>query len=438
MRSSLSSVKSGLFALAFAALLFSPLAHAQDATDPTDTTSFDTNAVTDTSDTNAPVDTNTGTGVVFSPTAAALAPAKKFDSTFYYARVEDVHQTEETMTQDDTAYIPEFGPNQKRINQDIVIRFLSGKLEGQQMRLQNSYQNQPRDLLLSKGDKVTVEQDLEDGKVVQTMVIDFARSNQALAFIIVFGLAILLYARRQGVSSILGFVSTFGILFAVFIPGIVAGWNPVILAVACSVIITFLVHFFVGGLSAKSISSTIGTAGGTIIAGLTGAIAAYFAHLHGLSSEDARNLFIAVPTYDFNGIFLASIIIGSLGAVMDVGISIGSAIKEVRDASSNVTFWQLYKAGVTVGKDILGTMSNTLILAYIGAALPLILLLTSYKNLSMALDYDFIVDEIVRSIAGSFGLLTAIPITAYFAALFEYRKAVRDGATKPRRSVVAK
>lgn len=361
-----------------------------------------------------------------------LAPAQKYDSVFFYGRVEDIRQTEEKIDPADTAYIPDLGPDQKRIKQDVAVQYLSGPLEGKKEALQNTYQNQPRDLLLEKGDKVVVQQNLLNGKVQETMIVDFSRTTMSWLIIGIFGLAVLIYARKQGVSSILGFVSTFGILFMVFIPGIINGWNPVVLAVLCGIVITFLVHFFVGGFSAKSISSTLGTAGGTIIAALIGALAAHFAHLNGLSSEDARNLFIAVPTYDFNGIFLASIIVGSLGAVMDVGISIGSAVKEVKDASSNVTFWQLYKAGVTVGKDILGTMSNTLILAYIGAGLPLILLLHSYNNLSMALDYDFIVEEIVRSIAGSFGLLTAIPITAYFAALFEYRRHVASEAKKKR------
>lgn len=364
--------------------------------------------------TEAPIEEETG------ELMQELRPVK-YDATFFYARVEEVTSTEEQIVLGDPAFIALLGDNQKRIRQEVQVRYLDGPEAGERATLINNFENQPRDLLLKVGDKVIVQQNLIDGEISDTFIIDYSRTTQTWIYIVLFMLAVLIYGGRQGVSSVLGFIATFAILFLMFIPGIMAGWNPVFLAVVCSVLITFLVHFFVGGLSAKSISSTIGTAGGTIIAGLIGAGAAYFAHLSGLSSEDARNLFVSVPTYDFNGIFLASIIIGSLGAVMDVGISIGSAMKEVKEVSPDADFWQLYRAGVTVGKDVLGTMSNTLILAYIGTGLPLILLLYSYNNMAMAFDYDFIVDEIVRSIAGSIGLLTAIPITAYFSALFEYR-----------------
>lgn len=348
-------------------------------------------------------------------------PSKKYNANFFYGRIDDLTQSEALIPESDVAYIPQLGPKQTRITQKVRVHILSGEGQGTTLDMVNVYENQPRDLLLAKGDKVILQQNLVDGEVTDTMIIDFSRTTQTWIYIVLFALTILVYGRRQGVSSLLSFVATLGILFLVFIPGIIAGWNPVLLAIGSSILITFLVHFFVGGFSAKSISSTIGTAGGTIIAGVLGAVAAHYAHLSGLSSEDARNLFVAIPTYDFNGIFLASIIIGSLGAVMDVGISIGSAVKEVKDVSPNATFWQLYSAGTTVGKDILGTMSNTLILAYIGAALPLLLLLHSYNNMAMTFDYDFIVDEVVRSIVGSIGLLAAIPITAYFSALMEMR-----------------
>lgn len=381
-----------------------------------------TGDVLDSASVDASVDSSVDAGDnTISPDNLTPGAGKKFDANFFYARVEDVRETVETIPETDPIYIPQFGPDQKRIKQEVAVKYLDGPLAGQQAQLQNVYQNQPRDIRVNKGDKVIIQQNTTDGQVVDTMIVDFSRTTQSWLFIAFFALAVLIYGGRQGVSSLLGFVATFGILFLVFIPGIISGMNPVFLAIACGVVITFLVHFFVGGFSAKSISSTIGTAGGTIVAGLLAMFATHVAHLTGLSSEDARNLFVAIPTYDYNGIFLASIIIGSLGAVMDVGISIGSAVREVKDASTNPNFWQMYKAGVTVGKDILGTMSNTLILAYIGTGLPLILLLHSYNNIGMAMDYDFIVDEIVRSIAGSLGLLTAIPITAYFSALIEHR-----------------
>jgi uncharacterized membrane protein len=140
--------------------------------------------------------------------------------------------------------------------------------------------------------------------------------------------------------------------------------------------------------------------------------------LTGLSGEDARILYINRPELDFMNIFFASVLIGALGAVMDIGMSISSAVHEVSEANPKAGKKKLFKSGMNVGKDIMGTMSNTLILAYAGSAFPLLLLFSLNEFSAMqVINFDFMAAEIIRAISGSFGLLLAIPITAFVGSL---------------------
>lgn len=175
-------------------------------------------------------------------------PSKKYNTNFFYGRVDELSRTEAMVPETDVAYFPQLGFKQTRITQKLRVHILSGVEQRTNLEMVNVYENQPRDLILAKGDKVILQQNTVDGEITDTMIIDFSRTTQKWIFIVLFCLAILLYGRKQGVSSLLSFVATLGILFLVFIPGIIADWNPVLLAFGSSILITFLVHFFCGGV----------------------------------------------------------------------------------------------------------------------------------------------------------------------------------------------
>lgn len=362
-----------------------------------------------------------------SVTMSAPTPPTEDDKQDIYveAVVTRVKEKTDVVSPDDGEYNGALNGEQKRITQELEIKvYTPGQYENKVFTTQNTIVNRPKDFRVQKGDRVIVDIVVTKGsEKLEVNVIDFSRNNVMWMFLLAFVIAIIAFGGRKGLAAVVGLVVTFVIIFSVFIPYIMKGGNPMWLAIITSIVVTFLVHLFVGGLSPKSLSSTAGTAGGMLVAGLFATIATSMSHLHGLSTEDSVNLFLKNPNLDFHGIFLAGIIIGSLGAVMDIGISISSAISEVKAHAPQATFAQLFKAGMNIGKDTLGTMTNTLVLAYAGSALPLMLIMViSATNWNMAIGYDFIADEVIKSIAGAFGLLVTIPITAYISAKLEVRQ----------------
>jgi len=252
----------------------------------------------------------------------------------------------------------------------------------------------------------------KDGSI-DGYAIDFIRNNVMIAFSILFALVLILVGKLKGVKALISLIITVGAIFFILIPLTLQGYDALMLAILISIGVTFITIYLIAGFNKKALSAIIGTIIGVLCAAVIAYIVGRIGLLTGLSGENARILYINRPDLDFIHIFFASIIIGALGAVMDVGMSIASAVNEIYQADKTASRMKLFQSGMQVGKDIMGTMSNTLILAYVGSSLPL-LLLFSLNNFSFIhiINFDFIAAEIVSSISGSFGLLLAIPITA--------------------------
>jgi uncharacterized membrane protein len=186
--------------------------------------------------------------------------------------------------------------------------------------------------------------------------------------------------------------------------------------------------FIIAGFNRKAISAIIGTMAGVIFAGIISLVIGYYANLSGLDSSEAQMLLYSTETLnlDFKGILFASILLGTLGAVMDVCMSISSSITELKDNNPIMTVKQLFKSGMNIGKDVMGTMSNTLILAYAGTSMCMMLLfMVNNMILVDVVNMELISTEIVRAMAGTIGLIISIPITAIVASLLakaDYKK----------------
>ena len=220
----------------------------------------------------------------------------------------------------------------------------------------------------------------------------------------------------KGVKSIFTLIFTIWIILKVLLPLILNGYNPILVTMALCALIIAVTLGVIGGINRKTLAATIGTFGGVVIAGLSALIIGHMAQLSGLGGEESIHLILYSRHIDFQGLLLAGIIIGALGAVMDVGISIASAMHEIRIADPGIGEKEWIAAGMTVGRDIMGTMSNTLILAYAGSSLNLLLLFTTYDlPLNEIIGRDTMAAELLRALAGSVGLLFTIPATAIVA-----------------------
>lgn len=316
--------------------------------------------------------------------------------------------------------------------QQVKVKVLSGKFKGQTIALEHlaSGSMVGAKLNLSKGDKVLlyVEEnpskiESPDGKPI--INIDGFLRNPALVWLtILYALILIVVGGKKGVKSLLSLALTIATIFLVLFPLVLVGFPPLIVSVFVCGGISLFVFRIVAGKTIKAFSAAAGTFIGVAIAGIIAAVIGNVIHLSGLSSEEAKMLLYSLNLkVNFQGILFSGILIGALGAVMDVGISIASAIDEVRKVHPEANFKNLFQAGMNIGHDIMGTMSNTLILAYTGSALPLLLLFNAgsipFKKI---INMELVAEEIVRALAGSIGLVLCIPATALVAAAMYTRK----------------
>ena len=275
---------------------------------------------------------------------------------------------------------------------------------------------------LKVGDKVYVYTVFdENGKIIETEIAYRNNNRYLLAIVILYAIVIVLIGGVKGVKSLISLILTVLAVFLFIMPQINEGKDPILVTVTTSAFIVVIVISIISGFNKKSLAAIIGTIGGIVVAGV---FAIVFGNLMCVSgvTEEARMLLASsedMTTIDFKGILFSGIIIGALGACMDVGMSISSALYEIKSESPDITTNRMIKAGMNIGKDMIGTMTNTLILAYVGGAIIMIMVFMGRPELTFydIINQEMIVEEILRAIAGSFGLVVTIPITTVTASV---------------------
>jgi uncharacterized membrane protein len=256
------------------------------------------------------------------------------------------------------------------------------------------------------------------------IVKDIYRIPYLVTILIIFIATIILIGKKQGLKTVISLGITFYSIFYILVPFILNGHNAILMSVLICLLISVVTLTLVSGFNRKSLVSILGTISGVIISAILALIISSLARITGLSNEDAQMLiYVANGTsIDIYGLFFAGIIIGTVGATMDIAMSISSTMSELVKASKNISARDLIKSGLNVGKDSMGTMSNTLILAYVGESLILIILLMlNNSNFVSIINSDFIASEVLRGLCGTIGMISAIPITTYiFGAIYHF------------------
>ena len=304
--------------------------------------------------------------------------------------------------------------------QIVTVEITSGRFKGQVSEIENLLTGiEYRDLDLRAGEEILLFLELDGSNLVSVNIYDVVRDRYIYILLAVFIVMVLLVGRVKGLKSLLTLAFMGYVVVKWLLPLIMQGYNPMLLAVLFASLITLVTLGIVGGINSKTLAAIIGTIGGLLAAGVFAWAFGSAARLTGFSTEEAQMLqFAELPVeLDIRGMLFAGIIIGALGAVLDVAMSISSSVAEIKIANPILSAKGLFKAGFNVGTDIMGTMINTLILAYTGGAIPLLLLFMAYDmSYTRVINMDLIATEIVRSLAGSFGLLTAVPLTALAAS----------------------
>ena len=258
-----------------------------------------------------------------------------------------------------------------------------------------------------------------DGRV-QYSIADAYRVSLTAGIVMLVCTLLIALTGLRGLLALLGLGASIAVLVFTVIPLIAQGWNPIMLALISVFIISTVTVLCVVRHFRYMLVSLFGSLGGCLCGFGFGALMVYVWQLNGLAGEGAALLASTLPGLNMRGLLLASVLIGSIGAVLDVGISITASMAEFVDYDEHIPLDRLLLAGLHVGNEVLGSMINTLILAYIGSSLPMAVLICSGGvELAGVLNDPYISQEIVQSLAGTLGLLFTIPATAFSFVLQE-------------------
>lgn len=320
--------------------------------------------------------------------------------------------------------------NENNVKQKVQVKVLTGQFKGTVQTLDNMLTGNPAyDISLNKGDKVVLHLDAKNTEVnsvddVDFFIADVKRDYSLEAFAALFMILLVIIGRKKGVFSLVSIIATISLMFFVLVPLILHGVNPVVSAVVVGILSTIITIYLVGGFNSKSSAAIIGTGLSLIFAGGMSLAAIWMARLTGFAGEESMFLYSTRPDLSFKGILAASMIIAALGALMDTGVSIASSVNEIYETDKKLTVNQLFKSGMNIGKDIIGTMSNTLILVYLGSALPLVLL-SNNIDLQKFFNLNQVSTEILSALIGSISILACVPLTAIIAAYLIKRQKER-------------
>ena len=313
--------------------------------------------------------------------------------------------------------------------QVLRLEVISGPLSGQELIVEYGslvFTNESR--LFREGDRVLVERTRTiDGDDV-FHVTDYVRTTPLLWLTVLFVAATLLLSGWQGLRSLMGMGVSLAVILLLIVPQILAGRNPLVVAILGSVLMMGISLYLVYGWNGKTHVAVCGLLLSLIVTGLLAVWAVNWTRLSGFGAEEASFLQVAGVQLDTRGLLLAGIIIGTLGALDDIAIGQSSTIFELHKANPSLTWLELFRRGMAVGRDHIAAMVNTLLLAYVGAALPLVLMFSVFaESMGVTINREIISEEIVRTLVGSLGLLAGVPLTSVIAAQVARRRAAPGG-----------
>lgn len=269
------------------------------------------------------------------------------------------------------------------------------------------------------GDKILLCRinDPKDGNY--WMFAEYLRSDTLLWLGGAFIALLIVFGHIQGINTILSLTFTCVSVFYVLIPAILTGKNIYFWSICVAVFITAMTLLIVYGTSKKALCAAMGCLAGTAVSGGIASVTGYIMNLTGVLNDESLYLLYLNPENPINlkAITFAAILIGAIGAIMDVAISLSSALYEVKEKAPDTPANEIFRSGLTIGRDMMGTMANTLVLAYIGSSLSLVLLLIAYRTSWLGLfNRELIVAEILQTLSGSIGILFTIPLTSLICA----------------------
>ena len=329
------------------------------------------------------------------PDREATAARKRY---FAVARVTDIL--------DDNAETQDWTEGRRIGQQYLEVEILNGPWKGEILETIN-YLTIYTNVDAKIGTKIVVRLDLDDAG--EPYVISIPNYNRAPVLI----------GRKKGLTALLGLVYTLACVWFIQVPMILRGAQPVVVTVVLVALTTAASLLFLNGFSRKTLCATLGCIGGVAVAGIFAALCGSISPLNGFNLPEAEELVLRASDrgLKISGLFVSGILIASLGAVMDVAMSIASACWELRELNPDLPRKALFRSGMNIGQDAMGTMANTLILAFAGSSLNTLLLFQIFDYpMIQIFNADSIAIEIIRGVAGTIGIILTVPLVALLSA----------------------
>ena len=330
---------------------------------------------------------------------------------FAVARVVDV--------QEDDGEAQDWTEGRRIGQQQLEVEILTGEWKGVRLETIN-YLTIYTNVDAREGTRIIVRLDVDDdGQPYVVSVPNYDRAPVLAGLALVFAALLVVIGRKKGLMALAGLLYTLACIWFIQVPMILRGADPVWITILIVVLTTGASLLLLTGISKKTLCATLGCVGGVAAAGLFAALFCVISPLNGFNMSEAEELVLRSLDRDIHisGLFVSGILIASLGAVMDVAMSISSACWELRELNPALPRKALFRSGMNIGKDAMGTMANTLILAFSGSSLNLLLLCQIFDYpLIQIFNTDAIAIELIRGLAGSIGIILTVPLVALLAS----------------------
>lgn len=299
--------------------------------------------------------------------------------------------------------------------QICTLKLLGGRFQGRQVEGVNMLAGSlEADKIFVVGDKALVVIHYDEAEIRSVSMIDHYRLGKEAVLAALFALVLMVFAGRTGIRAMLSFAITVLMLWKVLVPCYLKGFSPVGTGLLVTLLLIVITMAMVYGFDWRMLAAVSGSALGMLVTCILGAVSTRWLMLHGaVMSYSESLLYSGYQHLDLTHIFMASIFIGSSGAIMDLAVDITSAVNEVVEKRPDIGRFEAVRSGANVGRAAMGTMTTTLLLAYSGGYIALLMVFMAQGTpIDNILNYKYVSAEIIDTLVGSFGLITVAPFTA--------------------------
>ncbi len=306
----------------------------------------------------------------------------------------------------------------------IQVEILSGRYKGD-IATTTNYFGAVNNVIVGVGDKLTVRIDTIGVHEYEVSVYNYHRTWIIIGTIALFLITLVVIGGKQGFKAVVGLIFTILCIVFILVPLCLKGYSSVLITCLVILITNVACYALIGDIQIKTVTACMGSMCGVLVAAILAYLAQQLTGLTTFQMDEAEALLLVKAEYplQMRGLFISGILIASMGAVMDIAMDIASSLDELHKHKPELTSRELFKSGMNIGRDAMGTMANTLVLAFAGTSLNMMILIYSYGvSFNQLINTDFVAIEIIRAVAGSMGIVLTVPFVATISAGAYHRK----------------